>query len=283
MNFLYDMDQKDLQEYDNAQLYSDKSVNFGMTMSGSCDFFVNCGNSTKVDMDKRNVSSSRWRTCCSDGWIGATYRAIWDPHGSDNAWWIGTPGIFGFTALLRLSMLVAMWSSLTSWLSGMVQLAAAAGLDVMATYPATTFTTCSLIFLVFCAWMMHERKVDLKSRSHLGPGQVKRRWRGNLQQRWNSKVKLKGLIFLMLYVEAAGMDAQQANDLLTRIMELSNAAAQAATTATSMIEGFQTGGKGSSRFGDGAKVLRAPDVFEMDDPVRYSLWREQFLNWFGLV
>jgi hypothetical protein len=127
--------------------------------------------------------------------------------------------------------------------------------------------------------MMHERKVNLQSRSHLGPGQVRRRWRGNLQQKWSSKVKLKGFIFLMLYVEAAGKDAQQANDLLTKIMERSNAATQLATTATSMIEGFQSGGKGSSRLGDGAKALRAPDVFEMDDPVRYSLWREQFLNW----
>jgi hypothetical protein len=27
------------------------------------------------------------------------------------------------------------------------------------------------------------------------------------------------------------------------------------------------------------KVLRPPDTFEVDDPVRYSLWREQFLNW----
>ena len=26
-------------------------------------------------------------------------------------------------------------------------------------------------------------------------------------------------------------------------------------------------------------MLRTPDVFETDDPVRYTLWREQFLNW----
>ena len=75
------------------------------------------------------------------------------------------------------------------------------------------------------------------------------------------------------------MDAQQANDLLGRIMELSTAATSAATTAITMLEAFTKGGKGQSRFGEGAKVLRPPDVFNTDDPIKYSLWREQFLNW----
>ena len=30
------------------------------------------------------------------------------------------------------------------------------------------------------------------------------------------------------------------------------------------------------RFGDGAKNLKAPDTFEVDDPIGYSLWKEQF-------
>lgn len=38
------------------------------------------------------------------------------------------------------------------------------------------------------------------------------------------------------------------------------------------------GGEGGG-FGDGARVLKKPDVFETDDPVRYSLWREQFIDW----
>ena len=78
--------------------------------------------------------------------------------------------------------------------------------------------------------------------------------------------------------QAQGMNAEQANDLLTRIMDLSQAATTAAQTATSMMQAAQ-GGKGGQRFGDGARVLKSPDVFDTDDPVRYSFWREQFLNW----
>jgi hypothetical protein len=128
--------------------------------------------------------------------------------------------------------------------------------------------------------VMKNKQVRMRSRSRLGPGQTRRKWHGGLRQKWNVKLRLKGLIFMALCMEAVGMDARQANDLLTRIMELSNAAIQAAATATSMIGEVQQQGKGaSSRFGDGVKVLRPPDTFEVDDPVRYSLWREQFLNW----
>ena len=77
------------------------------------------------------------------------------------------------------------------------------------------------------------------------------------------------------------MDAAQANDLLSRIMELSTAATTAANTANTMLETFTSnGGRNSQpRFGDGAKVLRSPDTFDTDDPVKYTMWREQFLNW----
>lgn len=284
VNFMDDQDKDIILGYEFNMTYPHKSTSLGMTRNGRCEFWINCDNKTNLAFDGNNVWSSRHRVCCAEEWIGTTLEGIWNPcNNGDDAGWIGGPGIqHGILALVAFSVLVAMWNSLTNWLSEtcpMVQFAWTSGLGCITTYPATTFTICSVIFLVFCAWMMHERKVNLQSRSHLGPGQVRRRWRGNLQQKWSSKVKLKGFIFLMLYVEAAGKDAQQANDLLTKIMERSNAATQLATTATSMIEGFQSGGKGSSRLGDGAKALRAPDVFEMDDPVRYSLWREQFLNW----
>lgn len=82
----------------------------------------------------------------------------------------------------------------------------------------------------------------------------------------------------MLY-QANGMNAEQANELVTRIVDLSQAATTAAQAASSMMQSFQ-GGKGSGqKFGDGARVLKSPDTLEVDDPVRYSLWREQFMNW----
>ena len=48
-----------------------------------------------------------------------------------------------------------------------------------------------------------------------------------------------------------------------------------------MLEAFNAVGKGAQvpRFGDGAKFVRTPEVFDTDDPVKYSNWREQFLNW----
>ena len=46
-----------------------------------------------------------------------------------------------------------------------------------------------------------------------------------------------------------------------------------------MITHFQQGGKGGARFGEGTKILRTPDVFDVDDPVKFTLWREQFVNW----
>ena len=84
-----------------------------------------------------------------------------------------------------------------------------------------------------------------------------------------------------MYTQTMAMDAAQANDLLSRIMELSTAATTAANTANTMLETFTSnGGRNSQpRFGDGAKVLRSPDTFDTDDPVKYTMWREQFLNW----
>ena len=49
-----------------------------------------------------------------------------------------------------------------------------------------------------------------------------------------------------------------------------------------MLEAYNAaGGKGSQapRPGDGAKLLRAPEVFDTDDPVNYTNWRGQILNW----
>ena len=74
--------------------------------------------------------------------------------------------------------------------------------------------------------------------------------------------------------QANGMNAEQANELVTRIVDLSQAATTAAQAAHTMMQSFQTGKGGGQRFGDGERVLKYTD-----DPVRCSLWREQFMNW----
>jgi len=93
---------------------------------------------------------------------------------------------------------------------------------------------------------------------------------------------MKGLVFLLLYTQTSAMDAAQATGLLGRIMGLSTAATTAANTANQMLEAYSAGGgkvSQTSRFGDGTKLLRSPEVFDTDDPVKYTNWREQFLNW----
>ena len=129
------------------------------------------------------------------------------------------------------------------------------------------------------------RRRRLKRMSRLsqssGPYRKVCRWDGTLASRWSSYVRLKGLVFVLMYTQTSAMDAAHATDLLGRIMELSTAATTAATTANQMLEAFNAGGKGAQalRFGDGGKLLRTPEVFDTDDPVKYSSWREQFLNW----
>ena len=104
------------------------------------------------------------------------------------------------------------------------------------------------------------------------------RWNGKLRQQWELRLRLRGVLFLAMMSQAQGMNAEQATDMLTRIMDLFQAATNAAQTASTMMQQFQ-GARNSVKFGDGARVLKSPDVFDTDDPVRYSFWREQFLNW----
>jgi len=153
-------------------------------------------------------------------------------------------------------------------------------------------TTSSLLVIFFVNLLKkfkvmaenRRRRLRIERQSHLGlrrcPHGRSKRWDGTLERRWHGYLKLKGIIFLTMYAQTAAMDAQQATDLLGRIMELSCAATTAAQTANTMLQNFGGGkGQGGPRFGDGAKVLRPPEVFDTDDPVKYTLWREQFLNW----
>ena len=59
-------------------------------------------------------------------------------------------------------------------------------------------------------------------------------------------MKFKGCIFLLMHGQSMAMNAQQANDLLGRIMELSTAATSAANTANTMREAFTQGGRVSN-------------------------------------
>ena len=118
--------------------------------------------------------------------------------------------------------------------------------------------------------------------SHLSRLRRNRKWNGTLRNRWESKMRLRSLICLFAFVQTEAMNVEQAKELLTRMVDLSAAATTAAQISTNVLKKFEEGQENKNKFGkfgDGAKVLRSPDVFDTDDPVRYSLWREQVLNW----
>ena len=116
--------------------------------------------------------------------------------------------------------------------------------------------------------------------------QQKRKWNGCLRSRWRSRMRLRSAFWIFLYANSVqishAMDAAQVQQLMTRVMGLSAAATTAAQISTNVLKKFeesQADHGHKPRFGDGAKVLKSPDCFEVDDPIRYSLWKEQFTNW----
>ena len=176
--------------------------------------------------------------CCGNGWIGTTNGStvgMWSPKEMDRR--IGPSFVLaGFAMIWTSSVLVAMLSSMTSFLAtafSSICMAWSALTTWAFAHPMTSAVFSMAIFMVLCSTMTRNKKNKIRSRSHLGPGQVRRRWQSGVRQKWDVKFRMKGLLFMMLYVEAMGMDAQQANDLLSRIMELSNAATQAASSAMS--------------------------------------------------
>ena len=123
-------------------------------------------------------------------------------------------------------------------------------------------TSCIALFLLIAylgiKFNRKARRRTLKQRmsrlsQYRGPRRKPCRWDGTLVSRWSSYIRMKGLVFLLLYTQASAMDAAQATDRLGRIMELSTAATTAANKANQMLEAYNAaGGKGSQapRLGD---------------------------------
>ena len=230
-------------------------------------------------------------------------RLVNDTHGGrlqfwwNSSWWIGAPswkaqesGIGAHHLIvLMVCLLQSMLESLSSSFAGLIsQWVSSAAEALCRTLSEScrspmfwTISILGVIMVIFAVKQWRGRSVKLVHRSHLGPSRCQRRWRGDLRVKWESRMRLRFVVFLGLYVQANSMDAGQAQDLVTRIMELSAAATTAAQSANSLYQALE-GGKGAGggqKFGEGARLLKPPEVFETDDPVRYSLWREQFMNW----
>ena len=115
------------------------------------------------------------------------------------------------------------------------------------------------------------------------PRRKKLKWDGTLRKQWTERKQWYGLLLLSLVTSGHAMDQQQAGQIFTRMLDLSTAATEAARSTASAMDLLQKQaelkGDMGPKFADASGVLRQPDAFEVDDPIKLTLWREQFLNW----
>ena len=88
----------------------------GRAWNGSCAFWVNCGNGSDIGMAENVTSRSRNGMCCGNRWIRTTSVStvgIWNPNNFAEG--IGAFFVMvGFAVIVRASLLVATWGSITS-------------------------------------------------------------------------------------------------------------------------------------------------------------------------
>ena len=109
-----------------------------------------------------------------------------------------------------------------------------------------------------------ERKVKMKkigsqnTLNHLS--QHRRKWNGSLRSRWESKMKLRSLAWIFLYANsmsvAHSMDAAQASELLSRVMDLSAAATTAAQVTSNVLKKMEERERRTMESRDLEMVLR---------------------------
>ena len=144
-------------------------------------------------------------------------------------------------------------------------------------------TTCLSLVMVLLSMgvrtlMIQEvktKKMKVLSQGHLSCRR-NRRWNGKLRERFQCRLQIKAVIFLSLWSSGNAMGAEQTRQVLARMMQTTEAATQAAQASSAMMERFEGRKKDSSNFGEASKVLKAPDVLEGDDPLKYVSWKEQF-------
>ena len=145
---------------------------------------------------------------------------------------------------------------------------------------------CGVVQVLLClrarALTIQETNKEKKKEFRLHMGHLsfarKRRWNGSLRSRFESRVQMKSFVFLMLWASSNAMDAEQTRQVLTRMMQMSEAATLAAQASSALMEKWERK-KDNGNFGEASKVLRNPDLLEGDDPLKYASWKEQFTNW----
>ena len=169
-------------------------------MNGSCNLWVNCANDLANGSNSSGDRYPQHGVCCSESeWIGTTSNSEgMEPF--DSTWRIGT-----FMAVLwwmrAASVLVTSTSSMTRFAAVVhpyVVRATTWCMSWLSSYPMTSMVVFGfMVFLLYFGYVKMNKKVKLKSRSHLGPCRG-RRWKGDLRARWQGHLRLLGLIFMVL-------------------------------------------------------------------------------------
>ena len=105
-----------------------------------------------------------------------------------------------------------------------------------------------------------------------------RRWNGHLRSHFEFRMKLRSVLFLTLWTTGQAMDGDQLQRMFTHMMQLTEATVAAARSSAAVAEKLDRKDH-TKGFGEASKVLRAPEAFEVDDPLRFVSWSDNFKNW----
>ena len=139
------------------------------------------------------------------------------------------------------------------------------------------------LFLVLGAEMMRrsqQRSRTLVRRHHEPRGHLSkaRRWSGGLRQRFECRMKTRSLIFLSLWTSGQAMDGEQAQRMFNHLLQMTEATMNAARSSAMVAEKLNKKDSHGS-FSEASKVLKAPEAFEVDDPLKFVSWSDNFKNW----
>ena len=139
------------------------------------------------------------------------------------------------------------------------------------------------LFLVLGAEMMRRSQQRSRTlvrrhpepRGHLSKA---RRWNGGLRHRFEFRMKMRSLIFLSLWTSGQAMDGEQAQRMFNHLLQMTEATMNAAQSSALVAEKLNKKDSHGS-FSEASKVLKAPEAFEVDDPLKFVSWSDNFKNW----
>ena len=139
------------------------------------------------------------------------------------------------------------------------------------------------LFLLLGAEMLRRSQTKTRTlvkRHHEPKGHLSRNrmWQRGLRQRFEFRMKLRGLIFLSLWTSGQAMDGEQVQRMFNHLLQMTEATMTAARSSALVAEKLSKKANQGS-FSEASKVLKAPEAFEVDDPLKFVSWSDNFKNW----